>query len=44
MKHKNIHILPVRIPLHLLNAIEKRCIETGQTRSQVIRQLIEKMN
>jgi hypothetical protein len=44
MIEKNIHRISVRIPLHQVNALERTLIETGQTYSEQIRQLIESQN
>lgn len=40
-KH-NLHPLHVRIPLHLLNKIERAAITNKQTMSKVVRLMIEK--
>ena len=44
MIDKNIHRISVRIPLHQVNTLERILIETGQTYSEQIRQLIESQN
>ena len=44
MIDKNIHRISVRIPLHQVNTLERTLIETGQTYSEQIRQLIESQN
>lgn len=41
IKEPKIHILRVRIPLHQLNTLERKRIETGRTHSAIIRELID---
>ena len=44
MIDKKLHRISVRIPLHQVNVLERTLIETGQTYSEQIRQLIESQN
>lgn len=38
-----LHPLHVRIPLHILNKIERTAIEQNTTMSKVVRQVLEKV-
>jgi len=41
VKQKNIHKVQVRLPLHLLNVLERESINNNKTISKVIREFIE---
>jgi hypothetical protein len=39
-KHKNIHTVRVRVPLHLLNVLERAAVTENKNISKVVRELI----
>ena len=39
-KHRNIHTVRVRVPLHLLNVLERAAVTEHKSISKVVREMI----